>query len=229
MLLSERAQFELARKLRAGEATLGEVFAFMSGLYFRGKLAYARAFTVPPPGLELEDAILVITAGEGLLRADERIDADRLRAFDSVPVDAREPAYRRPLARDARALSKRLGDSEAVLLGSIATGKYLDPLLETLGPRLVFPKEFVGRGDMSRGGLMLRCVDERHELEYVPVAGAVRRGARPPKLPPRKRSAQSCEGARNEASDARGGGRPGAPSATASPAAPVARRWRRRR
>jgi hypothetical protein len=52
--------------------------------------------------------------------------------------------------------------------------------------RLLFPAEFVGRGDMSRGGLMLRCVDERAELTYVPVRGAVRRGMRPPKLPPRR-------------------------------------------
>jgi hypothetical protein len=50
--------------------------------------------------------------------------------------------------------------------------------------RLLFPAEFVGRGDMSRGGLMLRCVDQRTELSYVPVQGAMRRGARPPKLPP---------------------------------------------
>ncbi len=206
MLLSERAQFELARKLRAGEAALGELFAFMSGLYFRGKLAYARAFAAPPPGLEVEGAVLVITAGEGLVRADAPVALERLRAFEAVPVDAREPAYRRPLARDARALSKRLGDGEAVLLGSIATGKYLDPLLETLGPRLVFPKDFVGRGDMSRGGLMLRCVDEGRELEYVPVTGAVRHGVRPPKLPPRERKAQAEAGGDPLRFSARGAG-----------------------
>jgi len=40
---------------------------------------------------------------------------------------------------------------------------------------------------MSRGGLCLRCVEQGEELEYTPVAGAARHGARPPKLPPRRR------------------------------------------
>jgi predicted kinase len=74
-------------------------------------------------------------------------------------------------------------DCEVVLLGSVATPKYVEPLLEIFGERLMFPQEFVGRGDMSRGGLMLRCASEMRELTYVPVAGAVRHGARPPKLP----------------------------------------------
>jgi hypothetical protein len=39
---------------------------------------------------------------------------------------------------------------------------------------------------MSRGGLMLRCVDEGRELTDVPVAGAVRHGQRPPKLEKRR-------------------------------------------
>lgn len=67
-------------------------------------------------------------------------------------------------------------------LGSIATGKYVDHLLPILGSRLRFPTNFVGRGDMSRGGLMLRCVAEAEELDYLPVEGAVRRGMRAPKL-----------------------------------------------
>jgi hypothetical protein len=74
----------------------------------------------------------------------------------------------------------------AVLLGSIASAKYTGPLLGTFGDRLLFPKEFVGRGDMSRGGLMLRCVDTMTELTYVPVRGAERHGERPPKLAPRR-------------------------------------------
>jgi hypothetical protein len=71
-----------------------------------------------------------------------------------------------------------------VLLGSIATGKYVDTLLPVLGERLLFPREFIGRGDMSRGGLMLRAAKLGEELEYMPVAGAIRRGPRPAKLPP---------------------------------------------
>ena len=43
-LLSKRAEFELAVRLRLEGASLGEVFSFLSALYFRGKLTYARAF-----------------------------------------------------------------------------------------------------------------------------------------------------------------------------------------
>jgi hypothetical protein len=71
-----------------------------------------------------------------------------------------------------------------VLLGSIASGKYVDLLVSVLGPRLFFPADFVGRGDMSRGGLMLRSVAEGRELDYVPLQGAVRHGSRPARLPP---------------------------------------------
>jgi len=52
----------------------------------------------------------------------------------------------------------------------------------------VFPPAFVGRGDMSRGGLMLRCVDSGIELEYAPIAGATRNGRRPPRLEPLRRT-----------------------------------------
>jgi hypothetical protein len=80
-----------------------------------------------------------------------------------------------------------MGDEcDVVLLGSVASGKYVDILTKVFNHRLLFPCDFVGRGDMSRGGLMLRCVDEARELEYVPVHGAVRHGQRPPKLQKRK-------------------------------------------
>ncbi|MBV9081410.1 MAG: hypothetical protein JOZ62_01940, partial [Acidobacteriaceae bacterium] len=69
-----------------------------------------------------------------------------------------------------------------VLLGSVASAKYTEPLLKVFGERLVFPIDFVGRGDMSRGGLMLRCARSGTELPYVPVHGAVLHGARPPRL-----------------------------------------------
>jgi len=74
-----------------------------------------------------------------------------------------------------------------VLLGSIASGKYVDVLHAIFGARLLFPSDFVGRGDMSRGGLMLRCASSGDELPYVPVAGAVRHGVRPPRLDPSTR------------------------------------------
>jgi hypothetical protein len=92
--------------------------------------------------------------------------------------------------RSLTTLMKTLpGDARVVLLGSIATGKYVDVLTTMLGERLRFPIAFVGRGDMSRGGLMLRCVAAGTELEYVTVAPDVRRhGVRPPRLAPLPRS-----------------------------------------
>lgn len=74
-----------------------------------------------------------------------------------------------------------------MLLGSIATDKYCGVLLEVFGPRLRFPAEFVGRGDMSRGGLLLRAARSGTELRYVRVLDAVRRGPRPARLDPSTR------------------------------------------
>lgn len=183
-MFSERAGFDLARRLRSREgASLGDVFTFLSGLYFRGKLAYARAFARPPAGLP---GVLVITPNEGLRPADERVRLPRLRGFARVPIAEEEVRYRRPLVRDARRLASEAGpECDLVLLGSVASGKYVDVLTEVFGLRLRFPAEFVGRGDMSRGGLMLRCVDEGRELAYIRVEGAARHGPRPPKLVPR--------------------------------------------
>jgi hypothetical protein len=185
MMMNERAQFELARRLRSNDdlPTLGEVFAFLSGLYFRGKLAYATAFADAAAG---GADVLVITPNRGLVRADVPIGVAELKAFAEVDIDEDDPRYRKPLQRDVRKLAKALPTAEFILLGSIATGKYVEVLLENFGERLLFPADFVGRGDMSRGGLLLRCAVDRTELAYVPVAGAVRKGKRPPKLEPRR-------------------------------------------
>jgi hypothetical protein len=155
------------------------VFSFLSGLYFRGKLAYAQAFSRPPQGLQ---GVLVITANRGLRPASERIRLATLRSFARVPIDPREPRYARPLERDAERLARQAGeDCEVVLLGSLATAKYVQLLAPALGRRLKFPAEFVGRGDMSRGGLMLRCVREGRELDYLPFMPQAEalQGARP--------------------------------------------------
>jgi len=182
MLLRPASNFELARRVQIGDATLGEVFAFCSGLYFRGKLAYSRHFSrgsaLPGP--------LVITPGQGLLPWDTRVGLAELETYGSVPVDLSDARYAATLRKSAEELGAAY-ESEMVLLGSVATGKYVDCLLPILGDRLLFPAEFVGRGDMSRGGLMLRCVDAGREVTYVPVRGAVLRGVRPPKLAPRRR------------------------------------------
>jgi hypothetical protein len=180
MILNPHAQFPLARRLHRAEAVaLGEIFTFLSGLYFRGKLAYARAFAAPPNGLQ---AAYVITSNCGLLPADTPISLKMLRAFSCVDIDADDARYRRPLLRETRRIAQQHPACRVILLGSISTGKYVDVLLSVFGERLHFPIEFVGRGDMSRGGLMLRCARAMQELEYAAVAGAVRRGKRPPKL-----------------------------------------------
>jgi len=181
LLLSPRASFSLAWDFQQKGAPVGELFQFASGLYFRGKLAYARAFGRAPPG---GFGALAIVPGRGLMSVDERITVEELRAMAQVPVDLDDERYRTPLERDARVLDRLLGESgEAVLLGSIATGKYADLFLEVLGERLMFPPSFVGRGDMSRGGLLLRSVRQAAELPYAPLRGAVRHGPRPPRLP----------------------------------------------
>lgn len=181
MLFNERAEFPLALALRdGGRAPLGEVFSFLSGLYFRGKLAYARAFAERLPDSE---PVLVITQDRGLVSPDEFVTLADVRAFARSPIDADNLQYRAPLLLDAEKLGALFPDElDVVLLGSIASGKYVDVLLPIFGDRLLFPEQFVGRGDMSRGGLMLRCTDAREELAYIPVAGAIRHGKRPPKL-----------------------------------------------
>ena len=127
----------------------------------------------------------VITPNTGLRSPDTPVTIDAVRRFATADVHAANPQYRQPLESSARALATELDeDCDVVLLGSIASPKYIDVLQDVFGERLTFPAEFVGRGDMSRGGLLLRKVREGTELEYVPVAGAVLRGTRPPKLPP---------------------------------------------
>lgn len=216
---------ELAARLAGEGAPVGEVFAFISGLYFRGKLTYARAFTA---------SALVITPSRGLLGPDTLISLEQLEEFAATSVDPENARYRAPLERDlvrllvspgseapdapvARGASgatagatgtrtaKRTrthamepasgAPAEVVLFGSIATGKYVDVLLPHLADRLMLPEAFIGRGDMSRGGLMLRAAAAREELHYIPVAGAIRRGSRPPKLTPQQRARTTMPGA----------------------------------
>jgi hypothetical protein len=181
MLFNPRAGFALAQSLQRGQLhRVGEIFCFLSGLYFRGKFAYANAFARPPKG---EAGGWVITASRGLMNINEPVGLDDLREFAEVSIDEENDRYRQPLARDAARLAKK-PNCEYVLLGSISTGKYINVLTESMGEKLLFPSDFVGRGDMSRGGLLLRSVRDNQELGYVPVIGAVRKGARPPKLTP---------------------------------------------
>lgn len=177
-LLRPGADFELARRVQIRDATLGEVFAFCSGLYFRGKLAYANRFARGAAG---SCGVYVITPSRGLMPADAIIGPDELNEFATIPIDAAESRFTIPLQTTARAVAAASG-FDAIILGSIATGKYVETLLPVFGERLLFPAEFVGRGDMSRGALMLRCVAANTELHYAPLLGAIRKGPRATKV-----------------------------------------------
>lgn len=182
-LLRPGSTLPIAQRLSAGALTLGEAFAFCSGLYFRGKLTYAQAFG---RGTDRHAGTLIITPTRGLLRPDLPVTGDLLREFAEIDVAADAPRYRQPLERTVTELAHALAPgATVVLLGSIASGKYVDVLSTILGSRLHYPASFIGRGDMSRGGLLLRSVTAGTELEYVVFdPAASRRGARPPKLEP---------------------------------------------
>lgn len=177
LLTRPEATFDLAARLRSpGGAPLGEVFAFLSGLYFRGKVAYAERFARPPAGLP---GVLVITASRGMLPPHLPIGLELLAEFADTPIDLREPRYRRPLEVDAAGLSASTcssgsasGGCNVVLLGSVASAKYVEPLTAAFGERLLFPPLFAGMGDMQRGSLLLRSAAAGEELEYRSVLGA---------------------------------------------------------
>lgn len=165
-LLSGKSSTLIAERLRSKSgAPIGEVFTFMSALYFRGKIAYASAFARPPAGW---DGVQVIVPGQGLRPASDMIDIAELKSISRVEVDLADRRYTSPLRRDAGVLASQLGTLDrVVLLGSVATPKYLEPLKGELGPLLHYPREFEGLGDMSRGSLMLKCAAEGRELTYV--------------------------------------------------------------
>lgn len=164
-LMSPRAQFEAAQMYRSAEGVpIALAFAFMSALYFRGKIAYALHFG----GVE---NTYVIAPGFGLVPPDWRITTERMKVLQRTPVDLTKRTYRKPLEREAKALAKRIDDdTRVVLLGSVASGKYVDVLWPIFGDRLMFPAIFAGLGDMSRGGLLLRAMRANRELEYTSLS-----------------------------------------------------------
>lgn len=178
-LLNPGATFALARQFHRDGLSLGEVFTFASGLYFRGKLTYAQRFARRDRG----ELIRVISTNAGLLDPNLPVTPAGLSAFGAVDIRTDDPRYHEPLRRDAKLLASALApDGCAILLGSIATAKYRDVLVEAFGARLFFPSDFVGRGDMSRGGLLLRAAREGRELPYTAVLGAVLKGKRAPRI-----------------------------------------------
>jgi hypothetical protein len=179
LLLNDRATFDIATRVRSDEgAPLGDVFSFLSGLYFRGKLTYARAFASPPPSAT--SGVHLITSTDGLWSPTTRVTLRDLERFATVPIDAKEPRYRLPLERDAERLAESVGEGcDVVLLGSIATRKYVDVLEPIFGDRLLFPMEFIGHGDMARGAMLLKRAASGIELTYSPVSNPLR--VRPPR------------------------------------------------
>ena len=194
MVLNPSAQFELAQRVRKDPgAPIGEVFSFLSGLYFRGKLTYARHFGRASEPLE---SGYVITSRAGLVSATHSVTAATLVDYADVPIDPADERYARPLRESAERLCVLAPSAQVVLLGSIATGKYVEPLLACFGERLLFPEDFIGRGDMSRGGLLLRAVADNSELRYRPIVSATTlKGTRPAKLMPLPRRPNADRGA----------------------------------
>jgi hypothetical protein len=169
-ILRKNSRSEMAQRLRGDGAPLGDVFSFLSALYFRGKLAYAQSFAEPPSNCP---GIFIITPTAGLVPHDTMIRLARLRGFSRGRIHLKNRNYCSSLRRSAIELAARMGsDCELVLLGSLATGKYLEILTPVFENRLRVPEEFIGRGDMSRGGLLLRCVKDKRQLNYIDAATA---------------------------------------------------------
>src|SRR5262245_13066213 len=120
-LLSPAARFDTALRYQSPEGVpIEEAFAFLSSLYFRGKIAYARHFAGP-------SGVLVIAPGFGLVPADWPLTAERMETLRRTPIDLKNPDYCEPMRRHAQTLKEALPDeTRVVLLGSIATGKYVD-------------------------------------------------------------------------------------------------------
>jgi hypothetical protein len=174
-LLGCASSCELAVGLREAGVPLGEVYRFISSLYFRGKLEYAQRFQNPPQGV----AGVQIITGSGLMLPETVITLEQLQKISATSIDAKNADYRLPLDRDLLRLRDAVGgDVEVILLGSVATYKYIDPIQAVFGERLLYPREFLGLGDMSRGSILLRCCAQGSELEYVPVGKVIPKVAR---------------------------------------------------
>jgi hypothetical protein len=110
------------------------------------------------------------------------------------PCDTIVPARRR--GELAASLGGEHRGADTLLIARAATGskRAVAPAVADLAPRRCpawndarQTGDFIGRGDMSRGGLLLRAARAGSELPYPPVQGTPRRGARAPRLPPRNR------------------------------------------
>ena len=161
---------DLGRRLQGDAgAAVGEVFAFVSSLYFRGKLAYARAFARPPAGRRRHPRDHAVRRARLARGAAPRRATSS--GTDACRSTSREPRYRRPLVRHLEALAPTLGRDRGGAAGKRRVAQ-VRPAADggARGSRRL-PVGLRGRGDMSRGGLMLRCVDEGRELRVRPARG----------------------------------------------------------
>src|SRR5207253_9967168 len=116
-LMCDSAESELSSRLRGPGAPLGEVFSFISALYFRGRLAYATRFAQAPPAV---DRAFVITACGGLITPETMVTRERLRDISTNSIDLMNQLDRRLFDRDSRSLSHLVrSDCQRVLLGSV--------------------------------------------------------------------------------------------------------------
>jgi hypothetical protein len=170
-LLNPTGESDLAIRLRRSGVPLGEVYRFISSLYFRGKIEYAQRFQNPPPGV----AGVQIITGSGLMLPEATVTLADLLRISATSIDAKNSNYRLPLDSDLLRLREVAHqETDVILLGSVATSKYIAPIQEVFGERLLFPRDFLGLGDMSRGSRLLRCCEQGSELAYLPVERIVR-------------------------------------------------------
>src|ERR1700687_5976686 len=133
-LLSSTGESELAARLRGLGAPLGDVYRSISSLYFRGKLDYAERFQNPPRGI----AGIQIITGAGLMLPETVVTLSELRRISSTSIDAKNSQYRLPLDSALLRLREMVGNqTDIILLGSVATSKYITPITEVFRERLL--------------------------------------------------------------------------------------------
>lgn len=178
-LLAPEPRSPVATQLASADGMpLGQIFTYLSGLYFNGKLTYARHYSTPPPSLG-RTGIYIITMTDGILTPEHRIGLDDLQRYAAAEKQTEDG--RRALETSARALAETIGPRcDVVFMGSVASDKYTAIIEPVFGRRLLFPPELVGRGQLGRGALLFRCVRENRELDYVPLADLVDRGRSAP-------------------------------------------------
>lgn len=165
VLLQDPPRTPAATWLRSSDGMpLAAVFTYLSGLYFTGKLAYARAFANISPPLE---GVYVLTMSDGLLSPAAPVSADMLRRFAAAADGSADGRDR--LIQSARTIAAALGEApcEVVFLGSVHSSKYTELLEPVFGDRLRFPRELVRRGQLERGAILLERATARRELDYI--------------------------------------------------------------